>query len=242
MFRTTRLAIACVAIALVAAVGCTVNPGRGDGPAPDAIPPRCPFDRTMTMVVGDSVATEWYRYMVWPQGITVFSTSYGGSGYTMTDLSVNMGQRVQRQIDACGTKLGNVFLSAGIADLAIGQPIEPLEAAVTSLSESLRIQGIPATWLTITPFSDYNRPGGDVRDTNRVAFNSWLTTPGNVTGRVIDCSASVADPARPTFLNPQYYKWVGILQADNFHLSDEGYQAYAACISAAIAAPPPPPG
>jgi hypothetical protein len=136
MFRTTRLAIACVAIALVAAVGCTVNPGRGDGPAPDAIPPRCPFDRTMTMVVGDSVATEWYRYMVWPQGITVFSTSYGGSGYTMTDLSVNMGQRVQRQIDACGTKLGNVFLSAGIADLAIGQRIEPLEAAVTSLSET----------------------------------------------------------------------------------------------------------
>ena len=239
MFRTLRLARACAAISLLATVGCAVNPGRGDGPAPDAVPPRCPFDPAVTMVVGDSVATEWFKYVTWPQGITVFSTSYGGSGYTMTDLSVNIGQRVQRQVDACGADLGNVILSAGIADLAAGQPVEPLIAAVRTLSENLRIQGIPVTWLTITPFSDYNRPGGDDRDTRRLAFNAWLTTPGSVTGEVIDCSSTLADPVRPTFLDARFYQWVGILQADNFHLSDDGYQAYAACISTALAAPAP---
>jgi lysophospholipase L1-like esterase len=231
-----------VAATLVCAVvlvsGSACAPGAVGTAAPDGVPPVCPFNSSVSMVVGDSVAAEWQKYVTWPQGTIGFSTAYGGAGYTVTNPALNLEQRLQRQVASCGAGLGNVILHGGIADLARGQPVEPLIAAVSALSEELDSQGISVTWLTITPFSDFNRPGGDIRDINRAAFNEWLATPGNVQGRVVDCNSSIADPARPEFLAPAFHWLVAPFQVDHFHPNVQGYRAYAACVSEALASAP----
>ena len=201
-------------------------------------PEYCPYDSLIVQFNGDSLGAGISREVELP-GYSKFEASQGASTYTIDVQVPTIATRVKQWIDQCGTP-GALLVEGGIIDIVWPKPLSEIQAELTSLSDYLEARDVPTVWLGVTPFpgiSDYQ-----VHNPARIAFNDWLTTPGNLWGTGIDCTSAIADPAYPEVMAPRYWEIVDIFGTpDGLHPNHAGYVAIADCVEphllAALGAP-----
>lgn len=210
----------------------------------------CPTGTNVIQFNGDSNSTDnlgYPRFIDVPD-YTEFIVAQGGAAFTR-DISftyngtpnnvIAIGSQVRQYIDACG--LPKVLVIAGSTnDYGLPRTSAQIIASVSGLSNYLSDKNVKIVWVAQQPPP---KPSGQADNwstdmiTARNEYNQWLTTPGNVTGNVVNCTASLQDPSQPGWLNPNYYRIIGDLftqQVDTKHLNDAGYQALANCVQTKI--------
>ena len=247
------LAFAVVLAAMSTACTTTPGPGGTTSVPPTIAPTPFTCDTPGSNVVvfgGDSLVVQWPQYLALPPGTVSYNTARAATGFgapvTVNPAdSSNIGQRVLAQLDACNNDVGLVVIGGGVNNLAGGQPLAPLLTEVAALSAQLAARNVAVLWIPITPWVLYTSPGAPVvpsllydgRYDNRLAYNTWLATPGNVIGAAPNCNSTLADPNNGReSLDPIYYSWLGLWQPDRYHpLKPTGYQAFTACLSPVVA-------
>ena len=234
--RTPRPLIILALAALAVCAAC--NP---QSPATTTTPTEdfsCPHPGPNTVVVaGDSLNTHWPRYLTLPDGTEVINIAKGAAAFTnpLTGdfaTSISISERLLAELDLCGNDVGAVVVGGGVNDLSRGRGSAPLIAAVSNLDAELAARDIRVIWQPITPWAVSSNLFWDARYDQRLEFNEWLTTPGNVTGTVVDCNRALADPASAAeVMNPAYHTWADLFTQDRYHPNMEGYAMYAACLS-----------
>ena len=70
------------------------------------------------------------------------------------------------------------------------------------------------------------------------AINTWMTTPGNMFGTVVNCSPFLESSPGSDILARPYWLTDDFGTVDTVHLNAAGYQSMAACAEPAILAAP----
>lgn len=227
MRRRTMSAMA-VAVVAVAALASSCTPPPPQEPTYFLAPEYCPYDDAMVQSNGDSVGAGYTHMLRLPEPYSLFNASQGSSTLTFSIRVPKIGDRVKEWVERCGNP-GVVIVQGGIIDVTYGVEIETMQAAITELSAWLEERGIPTVWLAIHPFphvSPYM-----AHQARRIAYNDWLTTPGNVWGQAIDCTPVLEDPARPGTMNPAFWKPADIFgNPDGLHPNTAGYTVMAECV------------
>ena len=238
MERTPWAIAIAVFVALVGA-GCAA-PGGTINPSP---PATCPDHGPGAVVfAGDSLATVWPRYLTLPAGAVTIGAARAGAGFTKPPTgdpttSFSISERLFEQLDACGDDVGLVVVSGGANDLSAGQPVEPLLDAIAELDAQLASRGVAVVWLPITPWAVSSTAPYDLRYDRRLVANEFISTPGDLTGSVVDCNEVLrVSGVTPEMLRDGYWTWADAITPDRFHLNDAGYQAYAGCLSPLLSA------
>jgi hypothetical protein len=198
----------------------------------------CPHPGPSTVIVaGDSLNTHWPRYTALPDGTNVITIARGAAAYTNPrsgdfSTSISISERLLAELDLCGNDVGAVIVGGGVNDLSRGLGSAPLISAVSDLDTELASRGVRVIWQPITPWAVSSSLFWDVRYEQRLEYNTWLTTPGNVTGGVVDCNQALADPRSAVeVMNPAYHTWADLFTQDRYHPNMDGYAMYAACLS-----------
>lgn len=226
--RWTRALVAVgMAGALLAAVGCAPGPGVPPG-APPSQPASCPYEEGSVQSNGDSVGFGYAARLRLPAPYSLFNAAQGASAWTISIQVPSIGTRVKEWIERCGTP-AVVVVQGGVIDVTRSLPIESMIAEVSELSDWLEARGVPTVWVGVNPFphvSPYM-----AKDARRVAYNEWLTTPGNVWGDAVDCTTALEDPARPGTLAPAFWNVIDLEgNPDGIHPNNAGYHAMAGCV------------
>ena len=179
------------AIVLVAIIATACGP-QPTGPTTTllpASPPYCPFDAHLVMFGGDSLATQWPNDVTLTSGTTAFNTAVGGSAYggSYTSGVDTIGDRVLAQLNNCGNDVAVAALSGGVNDISQGQPVATAIAGIRALDVELHARGVHAVFLTIHPVPD-TTAWFAANQSRRRQINTWMTTPGNMFGTVVNCS------------------------------------------------------
>lgn len=215
-------------IVAVIAVAAACTPPPPEEPTYFLAPEYCPYDDLVVQSNGDSIGAGYTHMLRLPEQYSLFNAAQGGATLTISLKVPLIGDRVKEWVDRCGSP-GVVVIQGGIIDLTYGVPVETMQAAATELSDWLEARGIPTVWLGIHPFPRVS-PYYAVHDAKRVAYNQWLTTPGNVWGDAIDCTPVLQDPANPGTMNPAYWKIVDLFGSpDGLHPNTAGYTTMAEC-------------
>lgn len=226
-----RRALFVGAVAATAALGvaCQTPTGGGGGPVA-VLPPTCPFDEVV-QVDGDSLAAGMAPHLR-ATGHALFTAAVGGSGLTGATEHEPVDDRVQHWLAECGAP-DLIVLEAGLNDIILGVPVDELRDEVLALDAAVSAAGSRALWVTVPPLA----PQGGYTSWNpaRRAFNEWLRTAPELTGRVVDVVPALEDPGAPDTLAP-WYLWYStdIFKPDGLHPNTEGYRAMAAAVQPAI--------
>ena len=208
---------------------------------PDAIAstrPYCPFDRKVVIYGGDSLVSKWPAYVTLPSDLVPYNTAKGGSMYsrnTSPDPAFGtVGSRMLDDFDACGNDVGVAVISGGAVDLSWGVSAGEVITAIDALDEQLHARGIPTVFLTITPVSNATL-WFPAHQNDRRAVNTWMTTPGNLYGTVVDCGPTLESSPGSDALAPKYWNYTDMLGTiDLLHPNEAGFAAVAACIQPTI--------
>ncbi|GAA1307551.1 GDSL-type esterase/lipase family protein [Pseudonocardia xinjiangensis] len=118
----------------------------------------------------------------------------------------------------------DVVLHIGTNDVAARRSAAEITEGMRRFAERARSAGMRVFLTTITP-SDAGPHGTSAAVANRAAVNAWVRVHGReYADGVFDFAASVADPAEPTSLAPEFDS------GDGLHLSAAGYRAMAAAV------------
>lgn len=231
--RRHRMSIVLVSlVAVVAVAAACAPPTPPQEPTYFGTPEYCPYDDLVVQSNGDSIGVGYTNMLRLPEEYSVFNAAQGSATLTAPIRVPVIGDRVKEWIERCGNP-GVVVVEGGIIDLTLGIPVETMQAAILELSAWLEARGIPTVWLAVHPFphvSPYQ-----AHDERRLAYNEWLTTPGNVWGSAVDCSPALEDPAIPGTLNRSYWKIVDLFGSpDGVHPNSAGYTAMAECVKPLI--------
>ena len=109
-----------------------------------------------------------------------------------------------------------------------------MQAEALALDEWLRARDVPTIWVAIHPMA-FPSAYWFVQE-NRVAYNEWLLTSGEVSGTKVDCTAALEDPARPDALRPTFFTYLDLFNIDGIHMNADGYDALARCLEPEIRA------
>lgn len=227
-----QMSIVLMSLVAMVAVASACTPAPPQEPTYFGTPEYCPYDDAVVQSNGDSIGAGYTHMLRLPEGLSLFNAAQGSSTLTLSLRVPVIGDRVKEWVERCGNP-GVVVVQGGIIDLTFGVPVETMQAAVLELSAWLEARGIPTVWLGIHPFphvSPYM-----AHDPRRVAYNEWLTTPGNLWGSAVDCTPVLQDPARPGTMNPAYWKIVDLFGSpDGLHPNTAGYTAMAECVKPLI--------
>lgn len=210
---------------------------------PDAISstrPYCPFDDKVVIYGGDSLVSKWPAYITLPADREPYNTAKGGSMYSRNvspdpDFG-SVGSRVLDELDACGNDIGVAVFSGGAVDLSWGVSAGEVTTAIDSLDEQMHARGVPTVFLTITPVSDATL-WFPAHQADRRAINTWMTTPGNLHGTVVDCGPALESSPGSDALATEFWNYTDMFGTiDLLHPNEAGFEAVAACIRPAVLA------
>ncbi len=229
---------AVVMVAAIVAGACEPQPI-----GPPSVPstrPRCPFDTNVVIYGGDSLVTQWPRWVPLPLDLTPYNTAKGGSAYTgnlTTDPDFGtIGSRVLDDLDACGNDVGAVVIGGGLNDLSYGMSADAVIESIAELDDELHDRGIEAVFLGITPVSNAT-DWYAAHQTARQAINTWMATPGNLHGTPVDCVPFLETTPGSDVLAPRYWNFVDAFGTiDLVHPNDAAYEAIGTCVQPAILA------
>jgi hypothetical protein len=216
------------------------TPGPTGPEAVSSTRPYCPFDNKVVIYGGDSLVTKWPAYVALPTDLVPYNTAKGGTMYSR-DVSPDhqfgtVGSRVLAELDACGNDVGVAVFSGGAVDLSIGLPAGEVIGAIDALDERMHDRGVPTVFLTMTPVSDAT-VWFPAHQTDRRAINSWMTTPGNLHGMVVDCGSAIESSPGSDVLAPKFWNYTDLFGTiDLVHPTEAGFKAVAECIQPAILA------
>ncbi|HOT78406.1 MAG TPA: hypothetical protein PKY13_00390 [Microthrixaceae bacterium] len=202
--------------------------------------PRCPFDDGIVIYGGDSLVTQWPRWVPLPPELTPYNTARGGSAYT-GNLTPDpdygtIGSRILDDLDDCGNDVGAVVISGGHVDLSYGRSAEAVIESIGELDEALHARGVEAVFLEITPVSNA-ADWYTVHQVARQTINAWMATPGNLHGAVVDCSPVLETTPASDVLAPRYWNFIDAFGTiDLVHPNDAAYEAIGTCVQPAILA------
>jgi lysophospholipase L1-like esterase len=131
-----------------------------------------------------------------------------------------------------------VVLLQGINDITATQllpsaadkvTVEQMVAGMKTLVARAHARGVKVFGATLLPRAGArgSRPHTPAGEAMRVKLNAWIRT-GGAFDAVVDFEAFVRDPARPTFLRPDFDS------GDGTHPNDAGYRAMAAAFDLAL--------
>ena len=131
--------------------------------------------------------------------------------------------RFDRDVEGA-TGATDVVLHIGTNDVAARRPAAEIIEGLQKFAERARGAGKRVYLTTITP-SGAGAHGTASAVANRAAVNAWVRVHGREhADGVFDFAATVADPARPTRLAPEFDS------GDGLHLSPAGYRALAGSV------------
>lgn len=104
---------------------------------------------------------------------------------------------------------------------------------VSGLSAYLAGLGVPTFWISMHPVPHNGSWTAD-QINSMTAYNTWLLTPGNVVGTVINSALPLQDPADPGWLNPAYYFYKAPFVVDPLHVNSAAYSTWASVIFATL--------
>jgi lysophospholipase L1-like esterase len=223
------LFVGAVVAAATLGVACQTPTGGGGGPVA-VLPPTCPFDEVV-QVDGDSLAAGMAPHLR-ATDRSLFAAAVGGSGFTGATEYEPVDDRVQRWLAECGAP-DLIVIEAGLNDIILGVPVDELRDEVLGLDAAISAAGSRALWVTVPPLAQQG--GYTSRNPARRAFNDWLRTAPELTGRVADVVPALEDPGAADTLAP-WYLWYStdIFKPDGLHPNAEGYRAMAAAVQPAI--------
>lgn len=224
--------------AMLSVVGCV--PESAGPPSVTWTRPPCPFGSNIVAFGGDSLVTQWPRFVPLPSDVMPYNTAKGGSAYTgnlTTDPNYGtIGSRIIDDLNACGSGIGAVVLSGGHVDLSYGRTAEQVIASIDDLDQQLYDRGVHAVFLAITPVS------ADADwyvhfQSKRQAINAWMTTPGNMHGTVVDCAPQLESSPGSDALAQKYWNYIDAFGTiDLVHPNDAAYAVIGTCIQPAVLA------
>ncbi len=225
-------------MATITVVACAPEPTGP--PAVTSTRPMCPFDDSMVIFGGDSLVTQWPRWVPLPSTLTPYNTAKGGSAYTGNltpdpDFGT-IGSRVLDDLDDCGNDVGTVVISGGHVDLSYGRTAAEVIAAIDQLDEALYQRGVHAVFLAIVPVSNatdwYTAHQGA-----RQQVNAWMKTPGNLHATVVDCAPVLETTPGSDVLANRFWNYIDAFGTiDLVHPNDAAYEAIGTCIQPAVLA------
>lgn len=196
---------------------------------------------TVIPLFGDSNGTQLPQYMN-PAGYQVASKAYGGSAFTEQARANYFAQsgndlptivsRVHEYLTACPLPAG-VVIQGSTNDWGNQVDSTAVIAAVSDLNVYLTSLGVKTFWVSMHPVP-HNGSWNAAQLANMAAYNSWLLTPGNVNGTVIDSALPLQDSGDVGWLKPAYYAYESIFSVDPRHVSPNGYIAWVDPITSAI--------
>lgn len=237
--RTRRIpAVVLATIALAVSVACAPEP-----PAPPLVPstrPACPFDGDTVIFGGDSLATQWARWVDLPPSVPSLTTARGGSAFTGNLTSDpdfgTIGSRILDELDDCGDDIGAVVVGGGDVDLSYGASAQELIASIRELDAELHARGVAAVFLQIPPVSNATEWYA-AHQTARQAVNGWMSTTGNLHGTAVDCAPALEDTPGSDALARRYWGFIDIFgTVDLVHPNNDAYAAIGTCLLPAVLA------
>lgn len=210
----------------------------------EAIEVMAPEDAYAIAILGDSI-TDGYgilnEFARWPDFFnrsvnldaaladsrSVLNFGMGGNCLTAPGENDDMDSglvRFERDVLGRKDKIRWLIVFIGVNDMIYcGASADTITAAYQDIIDRSHAEGIAVYGVTITPFESHTQ--GDpllVRE----AVNTWITT-SNAFDAVLDFSSVVADPRKPSQLNPP-------LSNDGLHPNAAGYEALADSIDPSL--------
>lgn len=210
----------------------------------EAIEVMAPSEAKAIAILGDSI-TDGYgisnKFARWPDflnravnkdgalanKVSVLNFGMGGNCLTVPGENDDMDPgyvRFERDVLGRKDKIGWLIVFIGVNDMIYASvPAEDLILAYEDIITKAHAEGIAVYGATITPFEGHTP--GDPLDV-RTEVNEWLIT-SNAFDAVIDFSAKLADPRKPSFLNAP-------LSNDGLHPNEAGYEALADAVDLSL--------
>lgn len=209
--------VALVSTTVLISTGCWTPP-----PPPGAT---CPFAANTIQLNGDSNGTQLPQYLD-VAGHVVFNGAQGGAAFSVDTGVPTIGSRVRQYLTDCGRPAA-IVIEGSTNDFSHQRTSEQIVDAVSELDQFLVSQDLTVVWTTMHPVPNNGSWTPAMLDA-RTEYNAWLTTPGNVSGTVVDVTAALDAEADPGWLDPAYYEIVDVLgNPDPLHVNQAGYQAWA---------------
>lgn len=221
-------------------MGVACAPGPTGPEAVSSVRPYCPFDDDVVIYGGDSLTTKWPAYVTLPTDAAPYNTAKGGSMYSRNYLPDpafgTTGSRVLAELDACSDDIGVAVYSGGGVDLSFGISGNEVIDAIDLLDQAMHARGVDTVFVTMTPVSDAT-VWFPAHQADRKAINTWMTTPGNLHGTVVDCGPALESAPGSDVLAHRFWNYTDIFgTVDILHPNEAGYEAIAACAQPAILA------
>lgn len=179
---------------------------------------------------GDSTWPQLLHRRLLPAPIAVIDS--GLTGNTIVDVGCDIcGAPMQQRVIRDVVNLPGVdtaIVMGGTNDISRGATAGQIVHGLASVAAILHAHAKRAILMTIPP----RAPGSfgwipSTMERIRVAVNGWIRAQTNLDG-MVDADRILADPARPTLLDPRYQR------GDGTHLSAAGRAALAAAIPLAL--------
>ncbi len=226
-----KLRPAVLAVMVAASAVACGTPPRATAPTYSVTPEYCPYDDRLVQFNGDSVGASYAHRVRLPE-YSVFNASQGGAGWVFDDVVATIPSRVRQWIDQCGVP-GAVVIEGGINDLTHAVAVEEMQAEVRALSAWLAERDVPTVWLAIHPMPITGNYW--FVQEQRLAYNEWLTTSGELWGATVDCTPALEAPDEPDSLRRSFWSYLDVWGTpDGNHMNADGYEAMARCVEPVV--------